>query len=54
MHVAKQNAEKLVDTHWKKIETLAQKLIEQEIVESDELASIIGDEELSHQLPDSL
>jgi cell division protease FtsH len=54
MHVAKQNAEKLVDTHWKKIETLAQKLIEQEIVESDELALIIGDEELSHQLPDSL
>ena len=54
MHVAKQNAEELVDAHWDKIETLAQKLIEQEIVESDELASIIGDEELIHKLPDSL
>ena len=54
MHVAKQNAEKLVDTHWEKIERLAQKLIEQEIVESDELARIIGDEELIHKLPDSL
>ncbi len=54
MHVAKQNAEKLVDTHWQKIETLALKLIEQEIVESDELASIIGDEEISHKVPDSL
>ncbi len=54
MHVAKQNAEKLVHTHWEKIETLALKLIEQEIVESDELASIIGDEVLIHKLPDSL
>ncbi|GIT97776.1 AAA family ATPase [Sulfurovum sp. TSL1] len=54
MHVAKQNAEKLVHTHWEKIETLALKLIEQEIVESDELSSIIGDEELIHKIPDSL
>ncbi len=54
IHVAKQNAEKLVDTHWEKIETLALKLIDQEIVESDELASIIGDEEISHKVPDSL
>jgi cell division protease FtsH len=54
MHVAKQNAEKLVHTHWEKIEKLALKLIEQEIVESDELASIIGDEVLIHELPDSL
>ncbi len=54
MHVAKQNAEMLVDAHWVKIETLAQKLIEQEIVESDELASIIGDEEISYKVPDNL
>ncbi len=54
IHVAKQNAEKLVDTHWQKIETLALKLIEKEIVESDELLSIVGDEKLIHQLPDSL
>jgi cell division protease FtsH len=54
MHVAKQNAEKLVETHWQKIETLALKLIEQEIVESDELLSIVGDEKLIHQIPESL
>ena len=54
MHVAKQNAEKLVDLHWDKIETLAQKLIEQEIVESDELFSIIGEEEFTHRIPDSI
>ncbi len=54
MHVAKQNAEKLVHTHWEKIETLALKLIEQEIVESDELSKIIGDEKLILQLPESL
>jgi len=54
MHVAKQNAEKLVETHWEKIETLALKLIEQEIVESEELLSIIGDEKITHQLPESL
>ena len=54
MHAAKQNAEKLVDAHWEKIETLAQKLIEQEIVESDELSTIIGDEELFHKIPDSI
>lgn len=54
MHVAKQNTEKLVDAHWEKIETLALKLIEQEIVESDELSTIIGDEELFHKIPDSI
>jgi hypothetical protein len=33
---------------------LALKLIEQEIVESDELLSIVGDEKLIHQIPESL
>lgn len=54
MHVAKQNAEKLVETHWDKIETLALKLIEQEIVESTELTEIVGDEKITCEIPDSL
>jgi cell division protease FtsH len=54
MHVAKQNTEKLVDAHWEKIETLALKLIEQEIVESEELSQIIGKKKVSHKIPDSL
>jgi len=54
MHVAKQNTEKLVDAHWEKIETLALKLIEQEIVESEELSQIIGKKKISHKIPDSL
>ncbi len=54
MHVAKQNAEKLVNTHWEKIETLALKLIDQEIVESDELVEIVGDEKITYEIPDSL
>ncbi|MEE8588211.1 MAG: AAA family ATPase, partial [Sulfurimonadaceae bacterium] len=54
MHVAKQDTEKLVDEHWKKIETLALKLIDQEIVESDELSQIIGKKKISHKIPDSL
>ncbi|NOR55863.1 MAG: AAA family ATPase [Sulfurovum sp.] len=54
MHVVKQNTEKLVNAHWKKIETLALKLIEQEIVESDELSQIIGKKKISHKIPDSL
>ncbi|WP_373031283.1 AAA family ATPase [Sulfurovum sp.] len=54
IHVAKQDTEKLVDAHWGKIETLALKLIEQEIVESDELSKIIGESEIVHKIPDSL
>ncbi len=54
MHVAKTYTEKLVDENWEKIETLALKLIEQEIVESDELFKIIGDKKVSYKIPDSL
>jgi cell division protease FtsH len=54
IHVAKHDTEKLVDEHWEKIETLALKLIENEIVESDELCKIIGDIEVEHKIPDSL
>lgn len=54
MHVAKQHTEKLVNEHWEKIEILALKLIEQEIVESDELSKIIGKKKVSHKIPDSL
>ena len=53
-HVAKQHTEKLVDDHWEKIEDLALKLIEQEIVESAELSTIIGDEKISDKIPESL
>jgi len=51
---AKKHTEKLVNKYWNKIETLALKLIEQEIVESDELSKIIGDKKISHKIPDSL
>lgn len=54
MHVAKQDTEKLVNEHWEKIETLALKLIEQEIVESNELSQIIGKKKISHKIQDSL
>ena len=43
-----------VDEHWLKIETLALKLIEKEIVESDELATIVGDQKIVSMIPDSL
>jgi ATP-dependent Zn protease len=54
IHVAKQDTEKLVDAHWDKIENLALKLIEQEIVESDELSTIIGDTEAQDGIPNSI
>jgi cell division protease FtsH len=54
MNVAKEHTVKLVDEHWNIIEALALKLIEQEIVESDELSRIIGDKKISHKIPDSL
>jgi len=54
MDVAKKHTDKLVNKHWSTIEALALKLIEQEIVESDELSKIIGDKKISHKIPDSL
>ena len=54
MDVAKEHTVKLVDEHWNIIEALALKLIEQEIVESDQLSKIIGDQKISHKIPDSL
>jgi cell division protease FtsH len=54
MNVAKEHTVKLVDEHWSIIEALALKLIEQEIVESDELSKIIGETKISHKIPDSL
>jgi cell division protease FtsH len=54
MDVAKKHTVKLVDKYWIIIETLALKLIEQEIVESDELSQIIGNKKISHKIPDSL
>jgi cell division protease FtsH len=54
MKAAKERAEVLVNEHWDIIEKLALKLIEQEIVESDELARIIGKRKISHKIPDTL
>jgi cell division protease FtsH len=52
--VAKEHTVKLVDKHWSIIEALALKLIDQEIVESDELSKIIGTKKISHKIPESL
>jgi cell division protease FtsH len=52
--VAKTYTEKLVETHWEKIETLALRLIEKEIVESGELTTIIGKEKFDNHIPDNL
>ena len=51
---AKIFTEKVVDEHWEKIETLALKLIEKEIVESDELSSIVGKEKSVYNIPPTL
>lgn len=51
---AQKFTEKVVDEHWKKIETLALKLIEKEIVESDELSTIVGKEKAIYSIPDTL
>lgn len=51
---AKKFTEKVVDEHWKKIETLALKLIEKEIVESDELSAIVGEEKSGYSIPVTL
>lgn len=52
--IAKKHTEKLVNKYWKMIETLALKLIEQEIVESDELSKIIGTKKVLHKIPRSI
>jgi len=54
MDVAKSETEKLVNEHWDKIETLALKLIEQEIVEYDELSKIIGKKTNIPKLPEDI
>ena len=54
IHVAKEETDKLVKVHWSIIEALALKLIEQEIVESQELSTIIGKTKISHKIPDNL
>ena len=51
---AKKFTEKVVDEHWEKIEALALKLIEKEIVESDELSIIVGKEKVNYNIPDTL
>jgi len=52
--VAKTFTEKLVETHWEKIDALALKLIEQEIVESDELSAIVGKKKCIQKIPETI
>lgn len=54
IEVAQKFTQDVVNEHWDKIETLALKLIEKEIVESDELLSIIGEKKTSYHIPDTL
>jgi cell division protease FtsH len=54
MDVAKKETEKLVNAHWDKIEALALKLIEQEIVEYDELNKIVGKSTVKLEIPKSI
>lgn len=54
VEVVKNETENYVTTYWDKIEKLAKKLIEKEIVESDELMKIIGKKKYHHKIPDSL
>jgi len=54
MAEAKERTVKLVEEHWSLIETLALKLIEQEIVESHELSKIIGSKKSEDKIPESL
>lgn len=51
---AQKFTQEVVDEHWEKIETLALKLIEKEIVESDELLSIVGEKKSTYKIPDTL
>jgi len=52
--IAKEHTDELVNAHWSIIEALALKLIDQEIVESHELTTIIGKTKISHKIPKSL
>lgn len=54
LDAAKEHTTKLVDEHWNMIEALALKLIDQEIVESEELSRIIGAKKIKHNIPKSL
>ncbi len=54
LDTAREHTEKLVDREWKKIEALALKLIEKEIVESGELPDIIGKEQAFVKIPESI
>lgn len=51
---AQKFTQEVVNDHWDKIETLALKLIEKEIVESDELLSIVGEKKSTYKIPDTL
>lgn len=51
---AEKRSKNLVNEHWEKIEKLALMLIEKEIVESNELDIIVGNEKINTKIPDSI
>jgi len=54
IHAAETQTRNLVETYWEKIEMLALRLIEREIVEEKELLTIVGEVKKRYPLPDSL
>ncbi len=54
MQSATERTWKLIDVHWEMIEKLALMLIDKEIVESDELATIVGTATVTGNLPDTI
>lgn len=54
IEVVQKETEKYVDAHWDTIEILAEKLIEKESVESDELIKIVGKKKYDYKMPDCL
>jgi cell division protease FtsH len=54
IHEAQKITAKLIDEHWKEIDTLAKVLIEKEVVESDELVKIVGKQKKHSVLPATL
>jgi len=51
---ARKHTQKLVDQHWNIIEKLAARLIDKEIVESDELLKLVGKKKAAFKIPKTL
>jgi len=52
--MAQKHTTRLVNTHWDTIEKLAKRLIEKEIIESDELLKLVGKKKAAFKIPKSL